>query len=47
MWDQVGQALSNSMTRMLTHAASLLPGTAVIAEVISSNSRQSFPLLIR
>jgi hypothetical protein len=26
MWDQVGQALSNSMTRMLSQAASLLPG---------------------
>jgi hypothetical protein len=26
MWDQVGQALSNSMTRMLSHTVSLLPG---------------------
>jgi hypothetical protein len=26
MWDQVGQALSNSMTRMLSQAVSLLPG---------------------
>src|SRR4029077_6749613 len=30
MWDQVGQALSHSMTRMLSQLASLLPGIAAL-----------------
>ncbi len=33
MWDQVGQALSNSMTRMLSQAVSLLPG--ILALIIA------------
>jgi hypothetical protein len=37
MWDQVGQALSSSMTSMLSKLASLLPGTvALIAAVLIS-----------
>src|SRR5580704_16397305 len=35
MWNQVGQALSNSMTRMLSQAVSLLPGIlALIAALL-------------
>ncbi len=30
MWDQVGQALSHSMTRMLSQLASLLPGIVAL-----------------
>jgi hypothetical protein len=37
MWDQVGQALSQSMNRMLTQMASLLPGVvALIAALLIS-----------
>ena len=37
MWEQVGQSLSGSMTRMLSHLASLLPGIiALIAAVLLS-----------
>ena len=37
MWDQVGQALSQSMNRMLTQMASLLPGVvALIAALLVS-----------
>ena len=37
MWDQVGQALSNSTTRMLSQAVSLLPGilALIIALLVS------------
>ena len=51
MWDQVREALSNSMTRMLSHAASLLPGilalitallvAALIAWALSAVLRRS------
>jgi hypothetical protein len=34
MWDQVGQALSNSMTRMLSQLASLLPGIVALATAL-------------
>jgi len=37
MWDQVGQALSQSMNRMLSQMASLLPGVvALIAALLVS-----------
>src|SRR5258708_24538406 len=37
MWDQVGQALSSSMARMLSQLAGLLPGTvALIAALLIS-----------
>ncbi|MGA2144210.1 MAG: hypothetical protein ABSH49_04525 [Bryobacteraceae bacterium] len=37
MWDQVGQALNHSMTRMLSQVASLLPGViALIAALLVS-----------
>src|SRR5260370_30141715 len=37
MWDQVGQALSSSMTSMLSKLAGLLPGTvALIAALLIS-----------
>ena len=51
MWDQVGQALSSSMTRMLSQLASLLPGivalmaallvSALIAWVLAAILRRS------
>jgi hypothetical protein len=51
MWDQVGQALSQSMTRMLSQLASLLPGivalvtalcvSAAIAWILSAILRRS------
>jgi hypothetical protein len=34
MWDQVGQALSNSMTRMLSQLVSLLPGILALLTAI-------------
>src|SRR5580704_446675 len=34
MWDQVGQALSNSMTRMLSQLASLLPGIVALVTAL-------------
>src|ERR1700722_20115887 len=51
MWDEVGQALSNSMTKMLSQLASLLPGivalvtallvSALIAWVLAAILRRS------
>jgi Mechanosensitive ion channel, conserved TM helix len=51
MWDQVGQALSHSMTRMLSQVASLLPGivalfaallvSAVVAWILAAILRRS------
>jgi len=34
MWDQVGQALSNSMTKMLSQLAGLLPGIVALATAL-------------
>ena len=52
MWDQVGQALSHSMTRMLSQFAGLLPGiaalvvallvSAVVAWILAAIARRSF-----
>src|ERR1035441_9389272 len=51
MWDQVGQALNHSMTRMLSQLASLLPGiiallaalfvSALVAWVLAAILRRS------
>src|SRR5579862_5733327 len=51
MWDQVGQALSHSMTRMLSQVVSLLPGivaliaallvSAVVAWILAAITRRS------
>ena len=44
MWDEVGQALSHSMTKMLSQFASLLPGILALmtALVVSAADRLGF-----
>jgi Conserved TM helix len=49
MWDQVGQALSHSMTTMLSRMASLLPGIAalVVALLVSAAVARILAAIVR
>jgi hypothetical protein len=49
MWDEVGQALSHSMTRMLSQLASLLPGIVALltALIVSALIAWAFAAILR